>query len=349
MNVLQTATVRAPLITPRASPPGRIRRTVRRTGLTLVATFAAVGILAVYEFFFGTPGVGHFRSAGGRDSYLAAYDRAMSTLPPPTDIHDVITRFGTVRAYEWTSPHTADTLPVVLVPGRSSGVPMWSENLPGFLPHRHVIAFDALGDVGLSVQGTPLTSVGDQAVWIDEALRQLGAGKAHIVGHSFGGASAVAYAKRFPDNVRSLTLLEPVLTFAYPPARMLFWASMSSLPGLPDGWRNTALGKIGGVDDYDPDDPIARMISEGTRHYAAALPTPSPLDDDELSTLRMPTYVAIAERDSIAGGEKAVARARRLADMDVAVFPDTTHSLPMQAKDRLSVELPAFWRQAEQG
>ncbi|WP_255027173.1 alpha/beta fold hydrolase [Rhodococcus sp. GA1] len=239
-------------------------------------------------------------------------------------------------------------MPVVLVPGRASGVPMWGENLPGFLPEHRVLAFDALGDAGLSVQAAPLTSTDDQALWIDDTLSGLGVETAHVVGHSFGGASAASYAKQFPEKVRSLTLLEPVFTFGYPPARMLFWASVSTLPGLPTDWRDTALAKVGGVDDYDSDDAMATMISEGSQHFSAALPTPSPLSDDELRALAIPTYVAIAERDSLAGGEKAAARARQLADAEVLVFPDTTHSLPMQAKDRLNSELPEFWRRVEQ-
>lgn len=133
------------------------------------------------------PGVGHFRSAAGRAAYVEAYERAMSALPPPTSTHDVPTAFGTVRAYEWSTPELDDTVPVVLVPGRSSGVPMWSENLPAFLDHHRVLAFDALGDAGLSVQSVPLDTIDDQARWIADALTRLGAGDAHVVGHSFGG------------------------------------------------------------------------------------------------------------------------------------------------------------------
>ncbi len=326
----------------------RSNRFIRRAGTALVAILAAVGLVASYQFFVGAPGVGHFRSDSGRAGYVAAHERAMSALPPPSAVHDVPTRFGTVRVYEWTSPRTVDSVPVVLVPGRASGVPMWGENLPGFLPEHRVLAFDALGDAGLSVQAAPLTSTDDQALWIDDTLSGLGVETAHVVGHSFGGASAASYAKQFPEKVRSLTLLEPVFTFGYPPARMLFWASVSTLPGLPTDWRDTALAKVGGVDDYDSDDAMATMISEGSQHFSAALPTPSPLSDDELRALAIPTYVAIAERDSLAGGEKAAARARQLADAEVLVFPDTTHSLPMQAKDRLNSELPEFWRRVEQ-
>ena len=53
----------------------------------------------------------------------------------------------------------------------------------------------------------------------------------------------------------------------------------------------------------------------------------------------MPTYVAIADRDSLAGGGAAADQARRLPDGTVDVWPDTTHSLPMQAKDKLDAEL----------
>lgn len=327
--------------------PGRARRIARRIGIALVAVLTTIGVVATYQFFFGAPGVGHFRSSEGRDEYVAAYDRAMSALPAPTLVHDVTTDFGTVRAYEWSSPETADTVPVVLVPGRSSGVPMWAENLPGFLPHRRVIAFDALGDAGLSVQSVPLKTADDQALWMHDALTRLGVDNPHIVGHSFGGATAATYAKSFPENVRSLTVLEPVFTFASPPLRMLWWAMVSTLPFLPDSWIDAALGKIGGVDDYDHDDPMAVMISRATQHYSAALPTPSPLNDEELAVLEMPTYVAVAEHDSIAGGQNAATRARELPNAVVDIFPDTTHSLPMQAKDRLDSELPEFWRRAD--
>lgn len=326
---------------------GRRGRVLRRTGVAVVAALAVVGALGLGQFFFGAPGVGHFRSIDGRAAYLDAYDRALSTLPPPTVTHDVTTGFGIVRVYEWNSPAVGDTVPVVLVPGRASGVPMWAENLPGIVPHHRVLAFDALGDAGRSVQGVPLTSTADQAQWIAEVLAVLAPDGAHVVGHSFGGASAAAYAQHHPGSVRSLVLLEPVFTFAYPPAGMLAWTMVAGLPFLPDRWRDTALGKVGGA-EFDPTDAVAQMIAAGTEHYAASLPTPAPLADDRLAALTMPTYVAIAARDSIAGGERAAERARQLPDAVVEIFPDTTHSLPMQAAARLAAELPEFWRAAEQ-
>lgn len=326
---------------------GRARRWGRRALIGLVAILTAIGAVGIYQFFAGPPGVGYFRSVEGRQAYARHYAEMMATLPPPTATYDVPTELGVVRVYEWSSPTTASSVPVALVPGRSSGVPMWSENLPGFIRSHRVLAFDALGDAGMSVQAAPLRSFADQAVWIHQVLTRLAPGGVHLVGHSFGGATAAAYASRHPEHVRSLTLLEPVFTFANPPARMMGWAMVGSLPFLPESIRETALGRIGGV-EYDGSDPMARMIAAGSEHFSAALPTPSQLSDAEAARLTMPVYVAIASRDSLAGGEDAAQRAREaLPNGRVTVWADTTHSLPMQVAEPLDTVLHDFWAAAE--
>lgn len=327
----------------------RRRRWPRRLVIGLVGAFAAAGVLATYQFLFGPPQTGHFRSPVGRAEYVAAYEGAMSAMPAPTAVHDVATSLGTVRAYEWTPAGTKPSTPVVLVPGRSSGVPMWSENLPGFMHGRRILAVDPLGDAGLSVQGVPMSSAGDQASWMHEVIKALAPGGAHVVGHSFGAATAATYALHYPNDVVSLTLLEPVFTFAYPPAGMMAWLVVASLPGLPDPLREAALGRIGGG-DFDDTEPLARMIAAATEHYAAALPNPSPLSDNEAAQLTMPVYVAIASDNSLAGGEGAVARAdSALPDGTVQTWPNTTHSLPMEVAAPLGKRLQSFWAASEPG
>lgn len=318
-----------------------------RVARAVTVLLAIVGIVATGEFFFGAPGVGHFRTAEGRADYTESYDAAMRFLPEPTAVHDLPTAFGTVRAYEWSSPEAEGTVPVVLIPGMSSGVPMWAENLAGFAAHRRVIAFDAIGDAGMSVQGVPIASFEDQAEWISEALAQLAPDGAHVVGHSFGGAGAAAYALSHPGDVASLTLLEPFMTVANPPVGKFAWAMVGSLPLIPEGLRNRALGEIGGV-PYDPEDPVARMISAGSEHYHSALPMPAVLDDDELRALTMPVYAAFGDTDSLAGGEKAADRADELLpDAEVTLWAGATHSLPMQEAEALDGEIAEFWSRSE--
>lgn len=320
--------------------------------MVVVVLFALAGALGVYRSLAGPPGVGHFRSADGYREYLGYYEQSMRRLPEPTATYDVATDYGIVQVYEWSTPAHAGEVPVVLMPGRSSGVPMWSVNLPGFVTSHRVLAFDALGDAGRSVQRAPLAGLDDQAAWIDQVLAELAPDGVHLVGHSFGGATATAYARSHPERVRSLALLEPVFTFAYPPPTMLWWATVASLPGVPEGVREHALSRIGGTDEDWADgadaDPMALMIASGTRHFSAELPTPALLSEEDAARLTMPVYVAIAGQDSLAGGQDAAARAREaLPRGRVQTWEQATHSLPMQEADALRGVLDDFWTAAE--
>jgi pimeloyl-ACP methyl ester carboxylesterase len=60
---------------------------------------------------------------------------------------------------------------------------------------------------GLSPAPDRGDNAAEDAVWVTELLGDGG----HLVGHSFGGAVALAAAARNPEVVRSLTLIEPAL------------------------------------------------------------------------------------------------------------------------------------------
>lgn len=306
-------------------------RRVLRAAQALVVLLAAIGLLAVGDLFLGAPGVGHFRSAAGRAEYVAAYDEAMEALPAPTRVHDVPTDHGTIRVYDWDPGTGGEQTPFLLMPGRSSGVPMWEENLPGLLAGRRVLALDTLGDAGMSHQTVPFTAFEDQTSAIDQVVQVLAPDGVHVIGHSFGGALALSYAFEHPEHTRSVALLEPAFTLAYPPAGILGWTVLASLPLLPGGLRDHALQKVGGEDAPVTDDPLSRMIAAASEHYAADLPQPTPVAPEQLRTLEVPVYVAIASDHSLAGGEAAVRRAEEIPTVTVEVWPDTTHSLPMQA------------------
>ena len=83
-------------------------------------------------------------------------------------------------------------------------------------------------------------------------------------------------------------------------------------------------------------------------HFDADLPTPSPLTKEQSDALTMPVYVAIAGRDSLAGGRKAAERAEELLPgARIQTWKDATHSLPMQEAEPLAGVLEPFWLQAE--
>ncbi|ONM48604.1 alpha/beta hydrolase [Nocardia donostiensis] len=290
--------------------------------------------------------VGHWRSQEGFESYRAAYDEVMATLPAPTRTHDVVTEYGTVRAYEWAATGDAPDaeLPVVLLPGMRSGAPMWAENLTHWIGRRTLYAMDAIGDSGLSTQSVPFTSFEDRATWVEQTLAGLGLERVHMVGHSFGGAIAAGHALDYPGRVASLTLLEPVMVLHGLPVSMYMWSALLMLP-VPQSWKDYALAEIGGVSTEEVQErtPMSVMVDEAGKHYKAPTLTPRTFTDEEWRSMSMPVRIDLASDKSLAGGEEAASRARDLGKDPVTVWPRTTHSLPMQAAEQLGLELEQYW------
>lgn len=321
----------------------------RRRGLALLVT---VSLLTNVWFVMTQEQVqiGYWRSREGKAAYDRAYDAAMTGLPPREQV-DVTTDYGIVRVYRFgpagtQGAHEAQEAPIVLLPGWGSGVPMWTENLPGLRSGgRTVYAFDALGDAGRSVQTLPLTSPQAQADWIAQTLGGLGVDRAHVVGHSFGGWSATNLAIHHPERVATLSLLDPVQTFSDLPWQMYVKSIPAALPLLPQSWRDRALADIGGSDEpIDKGDPVVAMIDAGTQHYVSKRSFPQRPTREQLRALRMPVYAAMAG-DSVmtADPADAAARARELVpDLQIGVWPGASHSLPMEQPERVAHELHAF-------
>ena len=172
----------------------------------------------------------------GERAYRAAYQHAMTLLPTPRSSLDPETTFGRVRVYEFgAASDDPAAIPVLLLPGRTSGVPMWAYNLP--------------------------------------------------------------------DLATARTTYAPV----------------------------------------DPDDPMTRMISEATEHYAVKLPPPKRLTPTQLQGLHMPVYAALAGRSAMHNGAHAadVARAE-IPDLTIELWSDATHSLPMEQATTLDRTILTF-------
>lgn len=315
----------------------------KRTAVALAVVLVLAGSASVALLRDPSP-VGYWRSIEARDGYDRYYAHALGILPNPVRTLDLSTSFGFVRVYEFRGRTArADATPAVLLPGRSSGTPMWSRNLSDLSDERTVYALDAIGDAGQSVQTRPITGADDQAAWIDETLDALHLARVHLVGHSFGGWTAANYATRLPARLATVSLLEPVFVFSGLRWQVYVTSLPASIPFLPAVWRRAMLRNVGGTQSIDPDDPVAAMIDAGLTGYAAKLPIPKQLTPDQLTHLDVPTYVALGGQSAMHDAQAAAAVARTtLPEATVRVWPAATHSLPMEVAGELDGELAQF-------
>ena len=106
----------------------------------------------------------------------------------------------------------ANAVPVVLLHGASGNLEDMRLALGDKLAQRHrVILVDRPGHGWSSrLGGSADASPARQVALIHDALQRIGIRRAVIVGHSWSGALATAYALAYPDAVSGLLLLAPV-------------------------------------------------------------------------------------------------------------------------------------------
>lgn len=105
------------------------------------------------------------------------------------------------------STPAAYRLPLVLLHGMSDSSACWSSVVARFAGTRRIVALDARGHGGAPLSGPVTTSA--MAADVAGQLRALGIGRAVVMGHSMGGATAGALAVAEPDLVAALVLEDP--------------------------------------------------------------------------------------------------------------------------------------------
>ena len=96
---------------------------------------------------------------------------------------------------------------VVLLHGFLEASWMWNAIAPQLAKRHRVISIDLPGH-GQSDSIGYVHTMEEMAEAVQEVMRYIGVRRVGLVGHSMGGYVALAYAEQFPDNVRSLVLLQ---------------------------------------------------------------------------------------------------------------------------------------------
>ncbi|WP_347354769.1 acetoin dehydrogenase dihydrolipoyllysine-residue acetyltransferase subunit [Intrasporangium sp.] len=111
-------------------------------------------------------------------------------------------------SYETLGPQDGTEPAVVLVHGYGGDKASWLFVEEPLSDGRRVVALDlpGHGESDKDVSGVTLDSMADVVLGL---VAELGIARAHLVGHSLGGAVVAAAARRDPSRVASLTLLAP--------------------------------------------------------------------------------------------------------------------------------------------
>jgi pimeloyl-ACP methyl ester carboxylesterase len=262
-------------------------------------------------------------------------EQAWSSAP---DEFDVETSFGSTHV----SRFSGSGVPLVLLHGAGATSLMWFPLL-GHLVGRSVYAIDVVGEPGLSVQRRAIGSSDDLTAWLDEVFDGISVDRAYLVGASYGGWIALNYARRTPNRVGALVLVEPVLDRVRP----WFWVHgllVLTAFALPRSLARPALRHLHMGDELLDDKRVRRYGFLGLTRYRRGLPkSVTPVTDEELGEIDVATLLLLGENSEVHKSE-AVARRVREANRNIKaeVVSGAGHGLPIDKPDEVAARLLSF-------
>jgi pimeloyl-ACP methyl ester carboxylesterase len=207
-----------------------------------------------------------------------------------------------------------------------------------------------LGGSTRPVEAGP-TSVAVQAWDAAGLLDHLGVDRAHLVGHSLGGAIALELAAQHPTRVASLALLEPMFPTA--PAGAAFVRAMAPLveryeAGDAEGAVHGFLALVGDHNwretiDHTVPGGIAQAVKDAATFFEAELPGSTwTFGPEQAAAITCPVLSVLGGKASPLFVEGRQLLHAWFPDCQDADIPGATHLLQMQAPGPVAAAIAAF-------
>jgi pimeloyl-ACP methyl ester carboxylesterase len=255
------------------------------------------------------------------------------TRPAAADIGSILRLPGGQLQVRIDGPAAAPA--IVLIHRLAGSLHEW-DPITGLLARDHrVIRVDLLGHGGSEKPGGGY-SIENQARLLAAALSRLNVGNALVVGHSMGGAVAVALAEADPGAVARLVLIDSNARTRYFHLPLLAWIAPYPLLGqalwslIPDAMVRSGLDVMFAPGFAVPDQAVRDLrrmtytsYTESLREFERYLDARGL--DQRLARLTLPRLVIWGERDQLVGAA-ALEAYRRIPHVEVVTMARSGHS-----------------------
>ena len=246
-----------------------------------------------------------------------------------------------------TNIHYAGTpghQPILLLHGTSTSGDSFREVMQGLENNHYLIAPDIPG-FGQSAETDPY-SLDHLIEWLASLIDRLDFTSVDLVGHSFGGFLAAAYAIAYPEDVSKLLLMSPALLVgqSVPPiARRIGVPERAVRAGI--SLSRIMLERLIRIQFYQPErmeeSVWERRRADYSRARASAAAVSAVASEDltpYLSRLDKPTLVIWGEDDPVLSPSQAERLEKLLKDAQLQMLSECGH-IPMIEQKEKVIEL----------
>ena len=241
---------------------------------------------------------------------------------------------------------------VILIHGFSLDVRQWNDQFEFLANQYRVLRYDMRGfGKSMTPTGTPYTHTDD----LKALLEYLNIQQAHILGHSFGGRVAIAFALLYPEMTLSLIGADPALEGYEPtnePSKMV----------VEELNRIWSAGKDAGVEaarelwlQFSPFGaawkipPVARRIKEMIQDYSGwhwvnddTYQPISPPASEQLDKIYPPTLILVGSLNPQLILDACNFMSEKVANAKEVQIPGVSHMLNMEDPNQFNIEVLKF-------
>ena len=246
--------------------------------------------------------------------------------------------------------------PVLLIGGAhiaAGYLPLFSQ--PGLADRYRLIRYHKRGLAG-STHTPPPVSIADHAADASRLLKHLGVDRAHVVGHSSGGAIALQLALDRPETVHSLVLLEPAMLWV-PGAEAFMGKAGPSVDAYQKGDHEAAvaifLSAVGGADwntcramiERHVPGGVAQAIKDADTFFNIELPAVAAwrITSDQAATIAQPTLCVVGGRTEPMFRDAANLLLQWLPHVEEFMVPQLGHLLHMEDPEPVARGMTDFF------
>jgi pimeloyl-ACP methyl ester carboxylesterase len=231
--------------------------------------------------------------------------------------------------------------PLVMLHGASStGREDFAAQLPVFVKAFRCYLPDARGHAGTRWDPSAGLRYGDLVVDLDAFADACNLGTFHLLGFSMGAATALLYAIRRAERLRTLVLVgtSPEREPRTHVVRHL--ADVARIEAQDPAWAGALARRHDPVQGTDGWRRLMPAIVDMVEHQPAISPA-------ALRRAEVPALVVVGDRDPFVPVPQAWQLARQLPDAWLAVIPGAGHEAMAQRPAIVNEACVAFWRSTE--
>ncbi|MEK4031447.1 alpha/beta fold hydrolase [Pseudobacillus sp. FSL P4-0506] len=239
--------------------------------------------------------------------------------------------------------------PLILIHGVGLDHTMWEKQVEGLAGHFRVIVYDMVGHGGSEHPPAPYT-LSQFVEQLAGLMNYLKIEKSHVVGFSMGGMVAQAFAKKYKERLKTLTIMSAVANRTEEQRKAILSRVEEVKKTGPASTIEPAIQRWFNEEFIEKERTIVdqirkRLETNNPASYLAAYTLFATADEElwpELKQISQPTFILTGEDDIGSNPEMAKQMHKEIAHSEVFIVPGMKHMLPMEGADIVNKAIRFF-------